>query len=65
MIAQNVRFSYCNVFEPAETPSGDMKYSVSILIQKDAKDVIALIDASIKQAIEKGLEKSRPFFYSF
>lgn len=57
MIVKNAKFSYCNVFEPAETPSGDMKYSVSILIPKDAKDVLASVDAAIKQAIEKGLEK--------
>lgn len=58
MITTLVRFSYCNVFEPAETPSGDMKYSVSILIPKDDTKGRAELDKAVQEAVEKGLEKN-------
>ena len=40
-ITGKVRFSYANVFQPAETPNGTLKYSVSILIPKSDKDTVA------------------------
>lgn len=58
MITTLVRFSYCNVFEPAETPSGDMKYSVSILIPKEDEKGINEINKAIQEAVQKGLEKN-------
>lgn len=58
MITPLARFSYCNVFEPAQTPSGDMKYSVSILIPKEDTKGIQAINEAIQIAITKGLEKN-------
>ena len=40
-VTGKVRFSYANVFQPAETPNGVLKYSVSILIPKSDKDTVA------------------------
>jgi hypothetical protein len=40
-VTGKVRFSYAHVFQPAETPNGTLKYSVSILIPKTDKDTIA------------------------
>lgn len=40
-VTGKVRFSYAHVFQPAETPNGTMKYSVSILIPKTDKDTVA------------------------
>ena len=39
-VTGKVRFSYANVFAPAATPNGVMKYSVSILIPKSDKDTV-------------------------
>lgn len=40
-VTGKVRFSYANVFQPAETPNGVLKYSISILIPKSDKDTVA------------------------
>jgi hypothetical protein len=40
-VTGKVRFSYAHVFQPAETPNGNMQYSVSILIPKTDKDTVA------------------------
>jgi len=40
-VTGKVRFSYANVFQPAETPNGTLKYSVSIMIPKSDKDTVA------------------------
>ena len=53
-----VRFSYCNVWEPAATPSGDLKYSVSVLIPKEDAKLLKLINVDIQAAVKKGLEKN-------
>lgn len=34
-----VRLSYANIFQPAVTPSGDEKYSASLIIPKDSNTV--------------------------
>ena len=39
-VTGKVRFSYANVFAPAETPNGTLKYSVSILIPKSDTDTV-------------------------
>jgi hypothetical protein len=39
-VTGKVRFSYANVFAPAETPNGVLKYSVSILIPKSDTDTV-------------------------
>lgn len=58
MITGVVRLSFVHVFEPAQTPSGDMKYSACIMIKKDDKATLKTIDEAIKEATKKGLEKS-------
>ena len=40
-VTGKVRFSYAHVFQPAETPNGTLKYSVSILIPKTDKETVA------------------------
>lgn len=59
MITTLVRFSYLNAFEPKQTPSGDMKYSASLLIPKTDKDGLAAIKEAIKKAVEVGIEKGK------
>jgi len=68
MITSEVIISYPAIFEPKPNPSGAMKYSCSILIdKKDKKGVKALNDA-IDLAVQKGIEnipkwqKKKPFF---
>jgi len=52
-----VRFNYLRVFEAALTPSGDMKFSVCILIPKtpEYKAVRDEVEAAILKAITKGI----------
>lgn len=57
MVTGEVRFSYANVFEAAATPSGDMKFSVSILIPREDKKTLENINKAIQEAVAKGLEK--------
>lgn len=57
MITGLVRFSYTSVFEPAITPSGDEKYSVSILVPKDDSKGLAALNKAIQEAAQKGVEK--------
>ena len=49
-VTGKVRFSYAHVFQPAETPNGTMKYSVSILIPKTDKDTIARFNKAFEDA---------------
>ncbi|MBR1780477.1 MAG: DUF2815 family protein [Oscillospiraceae bacterium] len=54
----NVRFSYCNLFQPKppiNNPTGDPKYSTTILVPKSNTQAKAAIDAAIAQAIEAGV----------
>lgn len=50
MITPVARASYANVWEPGETPQGDLKYSISLIIPKD-DPAIAEIKAAIKSCI--------------
>lgn len=59
MITGQVRFSYLNAFEPKATPSGDLKYSASLLIPKEDKKSIQVIQSAIKDAIQVGIEKGK------
>ena len=53
-----VRFSYCHVFEPhALEEGGEKKYSVSLIIPKKDKKIIAQINAAIEAATTAGLPK--------
>ena len=59
MITTVVRFSYLNAFEPKPTPSGDLKYSVSMLIPKEDEAGIKQIQAAINAAVQKGIETNK------
>lgn len=59
MITTLVRFSYLNCFEPKANPSGDLKYSASILIPKEDKAGIKAIQAVINLAVQKGLDTNK------
>lgn len=59
MILVNVRFSYAHVFEPSETPSGDMKYSACIMIPKDNTAALKEYQEGVAKAVAKGIEKNK------
>jgi len=48
--------SFIRVFEPAEDPSGRMKYSICLLFDKSNTKAIEDLQAAIKKAIQKGKE---------
>lgn len=55
---QNVRFSYCNLFQPKapfNNPTGEPKYSVTVLVPKSNTAAKAAIDQAIAQAIDAGV----------
>lgn len=52
---KDVRFSYCNLFQPQARPGQDPKYSVTILVPKTNTAAKALIDQAVAQAIENGV----------
>ena len=52
-----VRLSYVHLFEPTPNPSGELKYSVAILIPKSDKKTLAAISEAIGNAIENGADK--------
>lgn len=65
VITGEVRLSYAHVFTPAVTPSGEKKYSVSLLIPKsDAdtvqkiKDAISICENALRQKL--GIAPSAP-----
>lgn len=54
----DVRFSYCNLFQPkapVSDPAGDPKYSMTILIPKTNAAAKAALDRAIAHAIEAGV----------
>ena len=54
----DVRFSYVNVFQakpPFNNPTGDAKFSVTILVPKSNAQAKAVIDQAIAAAIEAGV----------
>ena len=52
---KDVRFSYCNLFQPQARPGQDPKYSVTILMSKTNTAAKALCDQAVAQAIENGV----------
>ena len=57
----NVRLSYCNLFQakpPHNNPSGEPKFSCTILVPKTNTEAKAAIDLAIQQAIEAGVSKA-------
>lgn len=57
VIIANARLSYANIFEPKAFEGQDPKYSVSLIISKDDKETIAVVQEAIKNALEQGKEK--------
>jgi len=57
IVAENVTFSYLNIFEPRADLSGRMKYSACILIDKSNAKVVAAVRKAIKEAINEGIAK--------
>ena len=50
-----VRFGYAHVFEPRRNDhGGDAKYSVCLLIPKNATDILDMVKAAFEAAQEKG-----------
>ena len=58
MVITNIRFSYLNAFKAVPNPSGDMKFSASILIPKDSKQ-LPDIKAAINKAVQAGVDKNK------
>lgn len=54
MITNECIASYPAVFEPKETLSGDLKYSITLLIPKSDTAGVELLRKEIAKAIEKG-----------
>lgn len=55
LVTGKVRFSYANVFEPRETPNGDEKYSVTVLIPKTDTDTYQRIMTEINKCLQENL----------
>ena len=56
MITGPVIISYPSIFEPKENPSGAMKYSCSVLIDKKDTKTVTEFENAIDAAIKKGRE---------
>ncbi len=56
MITNEVIISYPHIWEAAKNPGGAMKYSCSILIDKNDKAGVAMFQKHIDLAIQKGRE---------
>ena len=57
VITGMVRLSYANIFEPKSINGSDPKYSVSLIIPKDDKQQVSVIEQAIKNAIEQDKSK--------
>jgi len=57
MITTECIISYPHIFEPSENPSGALKYSCSILVNKDDTKGVAEFQAAIDKAITLGKTK--------
>ena len=53
----NVRFSYCKLFQPDSRPGQDPKYSTTVLVPKSNIEAKAAIDAAIEEATQIGTNK--------
>lgn len=58
IVTDKVRFSYANVFEPRQTPNGDLKYSVSLLIPKSDTLTYQKIINEINKTLEEATAKT-------
>lgn len=52
-----VRFSYCNLFQPRAQQGQEPKYSVTVLLPKNNTAAKALLDTAVNYAIEQGVAK--------
>lgn len=57
VVTGKVRLSYANIFEPKSINGSDPKYSVSLIIPKEDKQQIQIIEEAIKNAIERDKTK--------
>lgn len=53
----NVRFSYCSLFQPSSRPGQDPKYSTTVLVPKSNTAAKAAIDEAIEAATQEGVSK--------
>ena len=53
----NVRFSYCNLFQPVARLGQEAKFSPTILVPKSNTEAKAAMDAAIQEAINYGVAK--------
>lgn len=58
LVTGKVRFSYVNVFTPRVTPSGDEKYSVTLLIPKSDNDTYQKIMNEINKTLQENLAET-------
>lgn len=54
---KNTRLSYFHGWEPTSINSGPERYSVSVLIPKDDKEIVKAINDAVDAAIEEGISK--------
>ncbi len=55
LVTGKVRFSYANVFEPRQTPNGDLKFSVTLLIPKSDANTYQRIINEINKTLEEAV----------
>ena len=54
---KNTRLSYFHGWEPTSINGGPERYSVSVLIPKDDKEIVKAINDAVDAAIEEGIAK--------
>lgn len=57
IVIADARLSYANLYEPRSINGSDPKYSVSLIIDKDDKHTLQLIETAIGNAVQTGIEK--------
>jgi hypothetical protein len=57
VVTNEVRASYAHVAEPVSINGSDPKYSMSVIIPKDDKETLDLIEQAIDKALEDGADK--------
>lgn len=55
VLLTDVRLSYANIFEPTSYGNNEPKYSTAILIDKDDKETLSVINDAIKSAKQNGI----------
>lgn len=57
VVTNEVRASYVHVAEPSSMNGNDPKYSMAVIIPKEDKETLSLINKAIDQAITDGIPK--------